>query len=375
MADYGKRIRELTIVRSQTIQECNDLRLSIGAKVVELNESERPSGVEELVRRYREATERAESASNAIERMIQIDDRQSDIRTNMKAFQKERDELSKGLDSVYEQIGGVAFRLFREHPLVDTSYSSAFENLARYQDDIRSIEARLEQLNVADHGSSRSVLERIGTRGRSIFLRNRRTVRENQLPRLLQETGRKLTDGDFIEQVSDPELTRVSEPIREADRRRDEIDAELARLKEESGRLVEEFNTLTEGEKTTRAREHWQKEIDEAKTLLNSTLLSLGRAAEHDPTEALSQELDTLATSESRRAHFDALIERLQAGLRSQILSSELKENERRHEATSAEIDRLKARLAALKDEAKKKSAEQQHLIEVRGDESELFDD
>ena len=375
MADYSKRIRELTIVRSQTIQECNDLRLSIGATVVELDESERPADVEELVRRYQEATERAASASNAIERMIQIDDRQSDIRTNMKALQKERDELSKGLDSVYEQIGGVAFRLFREHPLVDKSYSAAFESLARYQDDIRSIEARLEQLNAADQGASRSALERIGMRGRGIFLRNRRTVRENQLPRLLQEAGRALTEGDFIERVSDPELNRVSEPIREVDRRRGEIDAELAELKEESGRLVAEFNTLTEGEKTTRAREQLQKEIDEAKTLLNSVLLSLGRAAEHDPTAALSQKLDTLATSESRRAHFDTLIERLQAGQRSQILSSELNENERRRETTSAEIGRLQARLADLEEEAERKRAEQRHLLEVRGDESELFDD
>ena len=368
MADYAQRIHELTDVRRRALQECENQRRLIGERLVDLPASELPEAAAPLVQRYRGIADRVELASSAIERMIAIDDRQSEIRDRMKELQKERDQLHQGLDGVYEQVGAVAFRLFRQHPLIDATYSSVFAGLARYQDDIRDIEANLGRYS-ADPGAAKgSVFERLGARGRQALLRNRRAVRENQLPRLLQDAGRKLVETDFISQIDDEELNRVSQPVRDAADRRQELEEALQELRTESGRLVDEFNGLSAGKKLPRARKDRQGEIDAARGEMNQVLAELGRIAATDPPEAVEAEVSALKECERRTAHFDQLIRRLQAGQQAELVERDI-------ESLDGEIRDTEQRLADLRERRAAREANHADLVGERGDESDLFDD
>ncbi len=335
--------------------------------MLDMSEEDLPDDAVPLVQRYRAIQERLETASSAIERLMEIDQRQNEIRKRMKALQKEREHLFRGLDSVYEQIGAVAFRLFKNHPLIDASYSGVFENLAKYQDDVRVLEAKLDRYSSEPAQHQRSILERIGTSTRRTIAKNRKAVRTNQLPRLLQDAGRRLVDTDFVEQMDDEELTTVAKPITDVETRRDEIDGELQQLKEESGTLVAEFNSLGNGQKLSNARKERETEIAAAKSESDEILVSLGRVAVEHALEQLKDRVETLRQCEERIAHFDSLLERLRAGQKALTISDEISQMRGRIEARRQELH-------DLEQEADAKTQELQELESQRGHEDDLFD-
>ncbi|MFO8043161.1 MAG: hypothetical protein R6U25_08170 [Alkalispirochaeta sp.] len=367
MPDYANRLQEIFDVRERAIQECENQRRLIGERLLDLPENELPEQAGPLVQRHHSIHERLEAASSAIERLMQIDQRQNDIRERMKVLQKERENLFRGLDSVYEQIGAVAFRLFRDHPLIDASYSQAFEDLARYQDDIRVLDSQLDRYAAEPAQSQRSIMERVGTRARRAIAKNRKSVRSNQLPRLLQEAGRRLVETDFVAQMEDEELEAVAKPIRDVEHRRDEIDAELQELKSESGKLVAEFNSLGNGQKLSKARKDRESEIEAAKSESDEILASLGRVARDAPPDALTEEVDSLKQCEERIAHFDALLERLRAGQKALTVGDEISQLQER-------IAQRRRELEDMEQETEAKQRELQELEEQRGDEADLFD-
>lgn len=367
MYDYQKRISELEDVRRRAEKDCSHQRRVLGNRLLELPETSRPPDAEPLVQRWHDTSKYVQEAGSAIERMVEIDARQTTIRESMKALQKERDSLYANTDAVYEQVGAVAFRLFREHPLIDASYSPAFAGLARYQDQMRSIDAGLDRVHAEPEGTRRRFLDRIGVGSRRLILRNRRNVRESQLPRLLQEAGKRLSETDFIDQMDDRELREVSEPLRTIAARREEIDAELARLREESGSLLAEFNQLSDGKKLPRAQKDRESQIDTARAQLDETLTQLGTLAVEAAPPELSDEIDSLMGCHERIDHYTGLIERLKAGERVIALDGEIAGIDR-------EIAGIEEKLAELKARKKQLEKERSQAETSRGAETDLFD-
>lgn len=374
MPDYNTRISELTDVLAETNQGIKRLQRELGTKVVRLKKADRPKDSESLFEEHKSLTETIGAAGDAIERMAAIDTRQHEIRDTMKKLREEHESLDKGLDPVFEQIGAVAFRLFKEHPLVDASYSSVFENLAKYYDGVRSIETELEQIGAGDDGTNRRFLEKIGLRSREFILRNRRSIKENQLPRLLTTAGQELAAGDFIESMEDEELNRVAQPLIDVRNRQSEIDSRLNDLSSESGRLVEEFNTVSGGRKLAPARRDRESQIDSARDRLAQVLLALGKLAENENIESLRTEIDAIRQEEARAAHFRSLLARLGAGREVIRVEREIDTLVARREKAAGQIRELEVHIAALEEEQRTRKAELAQYRSERGEEKELFE-
>lgn len=367
MADYAARINEITTVRAQQLEACETQRRTLGASLAALDEPQRPDGIADLVDRHRDSVARIEAARGAIERMLHIDDRQTEIRTEMKRLQEEDDALEKGLTPAYERVGAVAFRLFKEHPLIDQSYSAAFEDLARYQDSMRSLDSQIGQIRAAESGRKRNILERITSGGKDLLLRNRRDAKAGQLPKLLQQAGRQLCRTDFVEQMEDEELTEAAQPYADAIARHQEIAARLDELKRESGELVADFNALSGGQRLPKARAAREQEIEAARSDLNAVLTDLGRAAQDHAPAALADGVAALTASEDRLHHFEQLLSRLQAGRQAELTDTQIA-------TTESRIAQVREQLEAAQSELKGLKAEREKLLKTRGEEAELFD-
>lgn len=375
MHDYSDRIKEIADTRSAVRIECDRLRRVLGERFVPIADPE-DLEAQPLVKRYTEIKERIERSSSALERMIRIDERQTDIRMEMKELQRELDQLEsgKGLAGTFEAVGSAAFRLFREHPLVDATYSSVFAGIAKYQDEIRRIDAQIQQIQTKPSGSGISFFGKVSRGGRDMILRNRRSVKENQLPGLLQKLGRELADSDFFEAMDDPELNEAAEPLREIQARKDELRQKIQGLSEESRALVEEFNTLSGGSRLVKAQRLKEDEIAEARNELNNQLLSLGSLAEQRQPEELKEETQRLSDEEERRRHFESLLQRLQAGQKALLLEEEIASNTERKRKIDETINQLKMDQKSIDEDSAAKEAERKQLISERGDESDLFD-
>jgi len=374
MPDYSKRINELNEVLAETERGIERLRRELGTKVIRLKKADRPDGIDDQLAEHKALTSTIDNAGTAIERMAAIDARQAEIRDEMKRLQEEHDQLEKGLDPIYEQIGAVAFRLFREHPLVDASYSGAFEGLARYYDQVRSIDTELEQIGAGTDGSNRNLMEKVGLKSREFLLRNRRSVKENQLPRLLTKAGRELVDGDFIDAMDDEELNRAAQPYRDLRTRQGEVRETLEELRAESGRLVDEFNAVSGGRKLAPARRARETEIETARTRLNEVLTAVGKAAAEGDIEQLSEEREAIRQEEARAAHFRTLLARLEAGREMVRVQKELDALVARQEKAAGQIRELESQIESLKTDQAARKAELAQYRAERGDESELFE-
>jgi chromosome segregation ATPase len=380
MSDYGKRIRQVSGDQEKTLRDTDRLLREIGSCTVELPPEklpleELPAEIDTLINRYREIRDSLESASAAIERMMHIDARQSAIKQTMKNLQSERDDLGRGLAGVYEQIGAVAFRLFRESPLVDAGFSSAFEGLARHQDEIRAIENKKKQLDRSgDSGEKRPILERVRATGKDLFLKKKLSVRENRLPRLLQSAGEQLAQSDFIDRVDDAELNRVAEPLRSVQRRWGEIDRELEDLTHESGRLVKEFNDLSDGHGLSRARNAQEKEIAREREQMDAVFLEIGRIIERERPRGFEEYLERLDKLRQEATTHESTLARLKAGRQLETTLSELKTCRNQQDKTANEIKELQNRQKKLKDEEKVLASRIEELEAERGDPTELFE-
>lgn len=374
MPDYGKRIQELTDVLVETERGIDRLRRELGTRVVRLKKADRPEGIDELLAEHKTLTQTIDDAAGALEKMAGIDTRQAQIRAEMKELQQEHDQLDTGLDPVYEQIGTVAFRLFREHPLVDASYSGAFEDLARYHDQVRAIDTELDRIGAGNDGSNRKLLEKVGLKSREFLLRNRRSMKENQLPRLLTRAGRELVDGDFVDAMDDEELNRAAQPYRDVRERQARIRASLDELSAESGRLVEEFNAVSGGRKLAPARRERESTIETSRTRLNEVLAAIGKAAEEADIVSVAQEVEAIRREEARAAHFRTLIARLEAGREVLRVEKELDALVARQEKTAGQIRELESQIRSIEQEQKARKTELAQYRSERGDESDLFE-
>ncbi|MFP4211980.1 MAG: hypothetical protein ACOC2V_01700 [Alkalispirochaeta sp.] len=380
MADYNARIKEIRAVRNAGRSEYDRLRRLAGEHYIPLIGSEdleaKDPPAAALLNRYREIREKMEHSSSALERMIRIDERQTEIRSHMRELQKELEqkESGRGLEGTYEAVGAAAFRLFREHPLVDATYSAAFSGVARYQDEIHRLDTQLQQLQSDPTAESASVFRKISRRGRELVLKNRRAVKENQLPGLLQKLGRDLASTDFLDAMDDPELTAAAEPIRAVEERKEQLRREIEALSTESRTLVEEFNALSGGSRLQRAQQHREDEIAAYREKLNEILLELGSLAEERSPQELTEDLERVQTEKERLAHFDEILHRLEAGKRAKSLQGEIAENEQRRNDLDARIADLEQKKRNLAEEAVAMSKEVEDLIKRRGDERDLFD-
>lgn len=376
MRNYKTRIEEISTILRETEEECNRRRRAIGKEFVSVAEgTTADEGVSELLSQYRTITEQIEHSSSALERMIRIDERQSEIRGKMRNVQKELEHLESGRDlaGAYEAVGAAAFRLFKEHPLVDATYSTVFSGVARFQDQMRRIDAQLEQLQTDPAGRASSLIDKISRGGRNVILRNKRTVKENQLPGLLQKLGRDLAHTDFFDAMDDEELTTASEPIRAAERQKTLLKEQIEELSEESRQLVEEFNALSGGSRLSKAQKDREAEIAEAQEKLNKVLLQLGQAAHNERPETLTSEIEALEHDESRAAHFRTILDRLEMGQKAESLGDEISGDNVRMARLNERITALQDEKGRLEHEVRQKEAERENLIAQRGDEDELF--
>ena len=375
MPNYDQRMHEIARVRSAIYQECERARRELGRSIVTMDRASWPESVVTRIQEYQTLQETIEARAAASEQAAVITEEHRSLATEARALRSELKQSEHDARRSHVRIGEVAFRLFREHPLLDTTYSDAFEQLARYHDELRRLEQDAEHTTVPEGLRGRGILDRITARGRDVLIRNRLAAKRAQLPRLLEDAGSRLAGGEFIDQVDDADLNDAAVPVRTHREKQVEIDARLRGIEDRQANLDHQLNTLIGTKPLQRARKAIEQEINAAKTRANDLLLEIGRAVEHDQSEAFADARSLLSDCEQRRRSFDELMARLQAGKHAELLTAEIEDIERRREILGSRIKELQSEVKSLKVIAKERGTEREQELARRGDETELFDE
>ena len=375
MPNYDRRMHEIARVRSAVYQECERARRELGRSIVAADRASWPESVVPRIREYQALQETIETRAAACEQAAGIAEEQRSLATEVRTLHGARKRSEHDARRSYARIGEVAFRLFREHPLLDATYTDAFEQLARYHDELRRLEQSAEHTAVPEGSRGRGILDRIANRGRDVLVRNRLAAKRAQLPRLLEDAGARLAQGAFIDQVDDTDLNDAAVPVRTQREKQREIDARLGEIEDRQAVLDQQLSVLIGTTPLQRARKAIEQEINTAKARANDLLLEIGRAAEHEQTATFAEARSFLSDCEQRRRSFDELMARLQAGKHAELLTVEIEDIEHRRESLSARIKELQNEVKSLKTIAKERGTEREQHVARRGDETELFDE
>ena len=306
-----------------------------------------------------------EQASDQVDRIKSLLDRQSAIKESEAELKKREKQAGADLGPVYEQIGETAFTIYKNNPFVDQEYVEIFSQLAKNQEDMRDAQRDAEQ--VEQELAQKSFLERMVLKGRLVLLKNRISSKESSFPRLYRKAGEEIAGSGFIESINDPNLTSVAQPYDEYRRKLEDLESELAQLEKELQLNQKELSELCEGSRPQKQINEVLKTIEEKDAARAGHYRELGKAfmdtkpTQKDQPKEVAERIKSINALQKENDAHAREIERLQAAMKVDQLESDIERMQASIRSHKKEIENYQTRIEELSsqiDDAEKEKAE-----------------
>lgn len=376
MSQFEERTRSAEERLERLRADQQEILAEAGAHLLEAPDALTDAAAAERAARARELEEQYHATDSLKTRIIAIDERLLKLQEDEAALRDGIRELSQDLDPIYEEIGRIAFNIYRGNPLVDQEYADIFSPMVEVNGEIAGIDAAVnEQQALLD---DKPFLEKMVIRGRMALLKSRRTTREGTLKRLIRKAGQAIMKTAFVDEIADPTLSAAAEPFRERVQKTRQHEEELDSVQADRSRLREELESLGVEKRPRKRLDELDAEMEQIRRQLDTERAAIARAVMKDPPAGLAEGVlllfsraGDLADQLSEAA---GLYERLQAALK-------VEELERSSQSLGAEIQRKEARqaeikkqLSALRRQSKAAEAELEAARERRGPVDDLLD-
>jgi len=310
-----------------------------------------------------------DSISTAIERLEEIKSLEANISAGIK-------ELTDNLDPIYEEIGRLAFEVYRGNPLVDEEYANIFAPLVEVHSELSGIDASIAEQNALVE--QKPFLEKMVVRGKIALLRNRKLTREGSFKRLVRTAGRDIMGTPFVEEIGDPGLLRATEPYRDRLKSVREHETELAGLDQERNRINEKLESLSAARRPQNRIGELESDLDVLSTAQAAVLAELAGVIRDAGKEVPAKCKPFFKTADGLTAKLErvaAFAARAEAGLEAErlermngLLERDIKSTEQRLKEITEELSGFRSR----RDENRKALDES---LKKRGDLDELLSD
>ena len=325
--------------------------------------------------REREVTEQIRAVEVARDRIGVIQDRLLAVKEQTSEIQSEIRRLSENMDPIYEEIGRLAFEVYRGNPLVDQEYADIFSALVEVNSELSGIET-----SIADQEAllgAKPFLEKMVIRGRIALLKNRRVTRDGSFRRLVRSAGRDIMGTAFVDEIGDPKLTAAAEPYRDRLKTARQRESDFETVNEERHTLNEELEKLGATKRPHKKREELEEDLLTLTQTRNAIRVELARAVRQVPKDELPTKCRSLFAGagkiEKKIEELTVISDRVQAAL-------EVEQLEHDTERLAGEIKRKEARqielkkeIAALKREKKETDLRLEEQQQTRGPAEEIL--
>jgi len=310
-------------------------------------------------------------------RITEIEEKLQSVKTRTSELQSEIRGLSEDMNPIYEEIGTIAFDVYRGNPLVDQEYADIFSPLVEINSEISGIDAAIaEQQALLE---AKPFLEKMVIRGRIALLKNRRVTREGAFRRLVRSAGHDIMGTSFVEEIGDPTLTRAAEPYLERVAATREREEEIESLAEMRRSWQEQLEKATEGKRPGKQIDELNEDLDiltQTQTSIRAELAQAVRSVPDAEIPAKAKELLAAADSiDSRLSEITRMVSRVQAALDAERIEGDLKELARQVAQKESRQAELKKEITELKSEIKDAEQRLADATATRGSVEELLED
>ncbi len=375
MSQFGEQAEALREQQDSLRAELHAVLADAGSHLLEKPAQIPGADLAQPREREREVTEQVQAVEAARDRIGEVEDRLLAVKERTTEIQSEIRRLSENMDPIYEEIGGIAFDVYRGNPLVDQEYADIFSALVEVNSELSGIDGA-----IADQQAlleTKPFLEKMVIRGRIALLKNRRTTRDGSFRRLVRRAGRDIMGTVFIDEIGDPKLTAAAEPYRDRLRDARERESDLATAEEERSALNEELEKLGATKRPHKKREELEEDLLTLTRTRDAIRVELAGAARTIPKEDLPPKCRSLFTKagkiERRLEALAVISDRVQAALDVERLERDtdrLAVEIQRKETRQAE---LKKEIAALKREKKDSDLSLEEKRQAQGSAEELL--
>lgn len=377
MHNYQHRVNELYT----EIDDISANRWKVMAKIGTSLYREHPSLLkgkefQDLVTQLDAQNEEISRIAATVQRIEEINERIKALTLDREGREEEREKRTLELKPHHTLIGEIAFRVFRENPMIDNKYTEIFRALSENYDEVRQLERDLAAL----HGeqAKRPFMERLMKRGRDLLLKSRIQSKQEKRDALYEEAGAQLAETDFVDLIDDPELNEAAAPFEEKRRQIKEIDREIEEIDAEIRELNEEQREKSGGKRSQRALSELKESRKEREEAQEELFSQLGRRyfeggsedRKSDPTIASFEQ--ELAALDERENGCRKAIERLEAAISVEELSSRIRQTGEEKERQKRKLEKIQQSIRELEEEIATLEEEQKKAEEVRGSQEEL---
>ena len=317
-----------------------------------------------------------ESHKRYIEKINTVLNRQQQIANDIEKHRLEIEELEQSVAPMYEQIGEQAFEIYKQNPFVDQQFVDMFSELVKNQEDIRDIDEQLDHLE--RETGEKPFLDRMVAKGKIALLRNRRTTREQNTPRLMRKAGKAVTESNFVTVVDAPALTRALEPYHEVHTRIDQIRRLITDLENERATLDSELAELEADKKPVHRVSELEQQIESLRVTLQSVYQRTGDTyltefnKDEQPPQAIAEPTARVQTRKNEIAALEKQIDRLRAAIAVEELNDKISGYQKKIGALEEKIAEQQRMVQQYQQEMTDAEAEKARLEKQRGPLDEL---
>ena len=375
MSQFGERAQALHEHQDSLRAELHAVLADAGSHLLEKPAQSPGTDLAQIREREREVTEQVRAVEAARARIGEIQDRLLAAKEQGSEIQSEIRRLSENMDPIYEEIGRLAFEVYRGNPLVDQEYADIFSALVEVNSELSGIEAAIGDQEALLE--AKPFLEKMVIRGRIALLKNRRVTREGSFRRLVRSAGRDIMGTAFVDEIGDPKLTAAAEPYRDRLKTARERESDFDAVNEERHALNEELEKLGATKRPHKKREELESDLLTLTQTRNAIRVELASAVRQVPKDELPTKCRSLfgkaAKIEQRLDELAVLSDRVQAALDVEQLEHDVEQLTAEIKRKEAHQTKLKKESATLKREKKEADLRLEEKQQDRGPAEEIL--
>lgn len=377
MQNYQQRLNQLY----SEIDEIAADRLKVMARIGQTLYREHPSLLEGG--EFRELLPQIDAQNDEIARIVATVKRIEEIGERIKALSLERSDKEERREKMIEELrphhtllGEIAFRVFKENPVIDNKYTEIFRELSENYDEVRQLERDLAKLR--GEQAKPPFVERLMKRGRDLLLKSRIQGKQEKRDALYEEAGRKLAETDFIDLIDDPELDEAAAPFEEKRREITQVDREISEIDQEIRKLNEEQREKSGGKRIQKAiadlREARRQREESQQELFSQVGRRYveGESGKGEQPESIAGLIEELATTNSREQACREAIERFEAAISFEKLSHRIRQTGEEKERQQRKLEKIEQSIRELEGEIAGLEEERRKAEALRGPTEEL---
>jgi hypothetical protein len=378
-SELTTKIRELDTEMRNIDTSIHERQQELGRALLEAEWEENPSTrVQNLLSTAQRLKHELDDLKITRNRLDEAQRRKEEIAKEQKELHRQITKEMSDVEPYFEEIGRLAFDVYRTNPVVDNAAEEIFAPLLDRFNEIKNGDRDVARL-ADERKRGQNLVGQAFKGGRLLIERSRQQLRKSGMSSLYANAGREVCTRGLIDRLDDPKLHQAAAPYFEARKRMQTAEAKLQELDSEEENLELERMTLLDGKGVNERRAELLTMQRNRENGLQEALRDLGRSytvaksrptVSPDPSEtvnALEKLYEERKSLEKKRKRLDAASEIID-------LDEDRSRKEGEIERLERERERLNTRISEIREEISEEEERRKKLVKARGKSEDLLD-